>query len=227
MMNGEDRVYKGDEYFQKVLDEAGVDFPVKYLKPYLLGYLISPEHIMPSHPLEEILLQDTEMEIKFKNEEQAQKFYQCYFSLWNSLTNYIGGTRTPKLFDVNKKAKTNKEKVEALDIRGQEIVHFLMGSDESGARSYAMTHPTLFLGFDLLNMFNDAMLDFDGDWKEEYDQEMIDTAYENLLDSDKVWADTFGNISKVLNDFRLGRAEPMEEEQVLKMLDEIFENVEK
>lgn len=104
--------YSGDDIFQKLLIKLGVSMNISEIRMYLLGVIQSPENVPPPFPLEEILLTDTEDEVQFSTQKQAEEFHGLYFGLWNTLVGFDGSSsRTPKLSTEQSIFKSKKEKI--------------------------------------------------------------------------------------------------------------------
>ena len=119
--------YSGDDIFQKKLTALGVTMNVYEIKMYWAGMLLCPEMVPPSFALKEILLQDTESEIVFKDEKDHMEFMNLFTGLWNQISTYENSSdRYPKLSPEKKDLKFKKDKIEYILRKEMSLFNFIL-----------------------------------------------------------------------------------------------------
>ena len=218
------QMYKGDEAFDKILEKFEVGKNVYEIKMYMLGFFWSPENTSPFEPLEEIFLKETQDEITFKNDKEAESFYSQYIALWNLLTSYEGSeSRYPKLSPRPDKVKTKKEKIKYITQRGEEIASLIFGMDNSGASTFINQSIDLTLLNFPLQLFEEFLVEFliehqDG-------MKFTDKELDDLIivadDLGNEWHKLFRDLNEVFLGIRRGAIPLQEPEEVEAMLDEM------
>jgi len=218
--------YSGDDVFQKKLTTLDVQMSVYEIKMYLAGILLCPETIPPSFALEEILLQDTESEIVFKDEKDHMEFMNLFTGLWNQIVSYENSSdRYPKLSSEKKDLKSKKDKIEYILMKGDELVHFYIGLDESGASEYVDQCFDLVKAGMGLYMINDRLCDFSYEYeinKKITDQD-IDETLIVIKDFHDKWPSIYMKLNKIFSGIRSGKIKLDSEEEMERKMEE-FEN---
>ena len=215
MMNGPQQ-YRGDKEFQKLLDTLGVGMEIFEIKAYLLGVLLGPENVPPSYVLEEILLHDTDDQIVFKDQEQAQDFYSHFFSLWNYLASFLQNGDYPTLLEVPALFANNYAKIAFLQAKENELSFFMSGMDESGAEEFLDRHIDLLKATVPLIMIGDILEEATNDTEDQVLAKFNETI-ECIADlNNNIWPESFPVLARILTGIRTGKIKPQNRKKVQK-----------
>jgi len=117
--------YKGDDYFQGILDNIGCNMPVYEIRSYLLGCVLSIDIVPFSHIFDEILSLDSPDEVKFESDAQLKQFNTQLMALWNELAKYQGEKDVPPFRKLSSDLRDASVLIEALKCRESELENFL------------------------------------------------------------------------------------------------------
>jgi hypothetical protein len=77
--------YPGDKAFSELLAQAQIPMDIHTVRAFLTGFILGPEYVPPQFAIEEILLVDTEREIKIRDMLLKENFQSAVLGLWNEL----------------------------------------------------------------------------------------------------------------------------------------------
>lgn len=122
--------YEGDGNFQDLLDRSGIPRTIYDIKAYILGTILAPEMVMPSHLIANILDQGTEDEIEFEDREEGEFFISQVMALWNEILKFQGGKSAPVFSPIPEEYEELDQLLYALSERANELQSFLFGLAE-------------------------------------------------------------------------------------------------
>lgn len=212
--------YQGDKKFQQMLDTLKVEMKCYEIKAYLMGMLLGPENVPPSYILEEILLHDTDDQIIFESEQQAQEFYSQFFALWNDLAGYLQNGESPILLEVPTLFANNQARLDFILAKESEFSFFMSGMEESGAQEYLDRHIDLlqvtvpFLMIDeILEGCSTAIMNDEGD---KVLANFNDTIACITDLNNNIWPQKFPILARTLTGIRTGEIKPQSRQKVQK-----------
>lgn len=214
------KAYRGDKEFQKLITQLGITMELHEIKAYLLGIMLGPQNVPPSYILQEILLHDTEDQIIFKNQEQAEEFYSQFFSLWNHLADYLQNGNYPALFEIPALFANDQAKISFIHSKESELSFFMSGMDESGADEFLDRHLDLLKAVTPLiiieDILDEAIYDEDENVLANFNEIIHCIADLN----DNIWPRSFPVLARVLTGIRVGKIKPQSHKKVKKSYQE-------
>jgi hypothetical protein len=140
----------------KVLQDLGVSMSFYEVRAYMLGAILGLEYVPPSHLISEILLQDTDDEVGFKNKIQAEIFFKSFTEAWNELADWPS-KNAPPIFEPFSNEADQKKFLFQLFKRKAEAENVLIGFYEAETDLDTIEDPQVLFAFKWLQDYSERL----------------------------------------------------------------------
>jgi hypothetical protein len=127
-----------ETFLRDMLKAQRSPYTLEMLRAFIMGTILAPEVVMPSHLMDEILPSEESVEdpedaaLPFESASQAERFFKALMLLWNELTIHQSPNRPFFFSPVPDEARDGEEFIDCVMRRHTEMGAFLEGLELGG-----------------------------------------------------------------------------------------------